>query len=99
MLLCSFMLVAGRYVLMVSLYNRLGGHSMRWSKLRGQQWGGATLPLFHEGNFHNVEMKVKFLCNVIPKSFHNNIKLYLVKQASVCFVYIYELQIYFSIWG
>ncbi|XP_076438172.1 uncharacterized protein LOC143277267 isoform X2 [Babylonia areolata] len=51
-------LPGGRYVLMVSLYNRLGGHVMRWSKLKGQQWGGATLPLFHEGNFHNVEMKM-----------------------------------------
>lgn len=51
-------LPAGRFVLIVSLYNRLGGHVMRWSRLRGQQWGGATLPLFHEGNFHNVEMKV-----------------------------------------
>ncbi|KAK7489378.1 hypothetical protein BaRGS_00019322 [Batillaria attramentaria] len=51
-------LPAGRFVLIVSLYNRLGGHVMRWSKLRGQQWGGATLPLYHEGNFHNVEMKV-----------------------------------------
>ncbi|PVD32684.1 hypothetical protein C0Q70_08129 [Pomacea canaliculata] len=60
-------LPAGRYVLMVSLYNRLGGHSMRWSKLRGQQWGGATLPLFHEGNFHNVEMKVEQnLFTVLP---------------------------------
>ena len=38
---------------------------MRWSSLRGQQWGGATLPLFHEGNFHNVELKVcvnEFVC-------------------------------------
>lgn len=51
-------LPAGRYVTVVSLYNRLGGHVMRWSKLKGQQWGGATLPMFHEGNFHNVEMKV-----------------------------------------
>ncbi|KAL8561388.1 hypothetical protein ACOMHN_063315 [Nucella lapillus] len=51
-------LPGGRYVLIVSLYNRMGGHGMRWSKLKGQQWGGATLPIFHEGNFHNVEMKM-----------------------------------------
>ena len=44
--------------MMVSLHSRLGGHAMRWSKLKGQQWGGATLPVFHEGNFSNVEMKV-----------------------------------------
>ena len=31
---------------------------MRWSKLKGQQWSGATLPIFHEGHFTNVEMQV-----------------------------------------
>ncbi|XP_072021333.1 uncharacterized protein [Amphiura filiformis] len=51
-------LPAGRYVLMVSLYDRLGGHILRWSHLRGQEWGGATLPLVHDGKFHNVEVKV-----------------------------------------
>lgn len=48
----------GRYVLMVSLYNRLGGHVMRWSNLKGQQWGGATLPMNHDGHFYNTEIKV-----------------------------------------
>lgn len=48
----------GRYVLMVSLYNRLGGHCLRWSKLRGQFWGGATLPVGHDGHFYSIEMKV-----------------------------------------
>ncbi|XP_035825164.1 uncharacterized protein LOC101851493 [Aplysia californica] len=58
---------AGRYVLMVSLYNRIGGHAMRWSKLKGQQWGCATLPLFHEGNFYNTEMKLdQSLFTVLP---------------------------------
>ncbi len=50
--------VGGRYVLMVSLYNRLGGHVLRWSKLKGQMWGAATLPINHDGQFYNVEMKV-----------------------------------------
>ncbi len=45
---------------MASLYDRLGGHVMKWSNLKGQQWGGATLPLFHEGEFYNIEVKVKF---------------------------------------
>ncbi|CAB3994118.1 partial [Paramuricea clavata] len=51
-------LPAGRYVLMASLYDRLGGHVMKWSNLKGQQWGGATLPLFHEGEFYNIEVKI-----------------------------------------
>ena len=55
-----FVFSAGRYVLMASLYDRLGGHVMKWSNLKGQQWGGATLPLFHEGEFYNIEMKVCF---------------------------------------
>nr|XP_002734565.1 PREDICTED: uncharacterized protein LOC100373469 [Saccoglossus kowalevskii] len=51
-------LPGGRYVLMVSLYDRLGGHILRWSRLKGQQWGGATLPLTHDGKFYNIEMKL-----------------------------------------
>ena len=31
---------------------------MKWSNLKGQQWGGATLPLQHDGEFFNIEMKV-----------------------------------------
>ena len=49
----------GRYILMTSLYNRLGGMVMRWSNLKGQQWGGTTLPLVHDGKFYNSEIKVK----------------------------------------
>lgn len=56
-----FLTLGGRYVLMVSLYNRLGGHNMRWSKLKGQTWGAATLPINHDGRYYNVEMKVSFV--------------------------------------
>ena len=56
-----FVFSAGRYVLMASLYDRLGGHVMKWSNLKGQQWGGATLPLFHEGEFYNIEVKVSLI--------------------------------------
>ncbi|KAK3743337.1 hypothetical protein QZH41_013912, partial [Actinostola sp. cb2023] len=51
-------LPCGRFVLMVSLYDRLGGHVLKWSKLKGQQWGGATLPLNHDGEFFNIEIKI-----------------------------------------
>ena len=53
-----FLPLAGRYVLMVSLYDCLGGHVLKWSNLKGQQWGGATLPLQHDGEFFNIEIKV-----------------------------------------
>ena len=43
---------------MVSLYSRLGGHIMKWSNLMGQKWGAATLPLLHDGEFYNTELKV-----------------------------------------
>jgi len=46
---------------MVSLYDRLGGHVLKWSNLKGQQWGGATLPLQHDGEFFNIEIKVGLL--------------------------------------
>ena len=57
---CKFVFVfaGGRYVVMVSLHNRLGGHVMRWSNLKGQYWGGASLPTTHDGNFYNTEIKV-----------------------------------------
>lgn len=46
---------------MVSLYDRLGGHVLKWSNLKGQQWGGATLPLQHDGEFFNIEIKASLL--------------------------------------
>ena len=49
---------------MVSLYNRLGGHNMRWSKLKGQTWGAATLPINHDGRYYNVEMKVNSVFHI-----------------------------------
>jgi len=51
-------LPASRYVLMATLYSRLGGHVMKWSNLKGQQWGGSTLPINHEGEFFNIELKI-----------------------------------------
>lgn len=37
----------GRYAIMVSLYDRLGGHPMQWSTLEGARWGAATIPVAH----------------------------------------------------
>ena len=37
---------------------------MRWSKLKGQTWGAATLPINHDGRYYNVEMKVSSVFNI-----------------------------------
>ena len=52
-------LPASRYILLVSLHDRLGGHVLRWSKLKGQQWGAATIPIHHQGRFYDREIKVR----------------------------------------
>lgn len=52
-------LPASRYILLVSLHDRLGGHVLRWSKLKGQQWGAATIPIHHQGRFYDQEIKVR----------------------------------------
>lgn len=51
--------VASRYVLLVSLYDRLGGHVLRWSKLKGHQWGTSTVPVDHQGHYYNTDIKVR----------------------------------------
>ncbi len=52
------LVLGSRYVLLVSLYDRLGGHVLRWSRLQGQQWAGSTLPVEHGGHYYNTEVKV-----------------------------------------
>ena len=52
-------LPASRYLLLVSLHDHLGGHVLHWSKLKGQEWGAATIPVEHKGNFYDTEMKVR----------------------------------------
>lgn len=49
---------AGKYVLVASLVDRLGGQSLRWSVLRGQEWHGATFPMDHDGRDTSVELEV-----------------------------------------
>ena len=48
----------GRYAIMVSLYDRLGGHPMQWSTLDGARWGAATIPVAHSGKYFNSELKI-----------------------------------------
>ncbi|EGD74627.1 hypothetical protein PTSG_05991 [Salpingoeca rosetta] len=49
---------SGRLVLSVSMYDRLGGHLMRWSRLPGQEWCGNTLPFKHDARFFSIETDV-----------------------------------------
>eukprot|EP00729_Bicosta_minor_P010846 gene10846-23864_t len=49
----------GKYVLTCSLYDRLGGNVMRWKRLRGQEWHGATMPMNHGGRWNNVKLEVE----------------------------------------
>ncbi|XP_074656241.1 uncharacterized protein LOC141909627 [Tubulanus polymorphus] len=51
-------LPGGRYVIVTSLYDRLGGHVLKWSNLKGQKWGGSTLPTNHDGHFYNTEIRI-----------------------------------------
>eukprot|EP00033_Pygsuia_biforma_P002828 GCRY01003122.1.p1 GENE.GCRY01003122.1~~GCRY01003122.1.p1 ORF type:complete len:961 (+),score=314.90 GCRY01003122.1:189-3071(+) len=51
-------LTAGKYVLMVSLYDRLGGGPLRWSRLRGQEWAGSTLPVAYDGSVRTLGLTI-----------------------------------------
>jgi hypothetical protein len=49
---------AGKYVMTVSLYDRLGGNVMRWKRLRGQEWHGTTMPVPHDGRAKSVQLEL-----------------------------------------
>eukprot|EP00002_Diphylleia_rotans_P009503 TRINITY_DN1981_c0_g1_i2.p1 TRINITY_DN1981_c0_g1~~TRINITY_DN1981_c0_g1_i2.p1 ORF type:complete len:724 (-),score=115.89 TRINITY_DN1981_c0_g1_i2:133-2304(-) len=48
----------GRYIVLVSLYDRLGGNPLRWSNIKGQDWFGNTTPITHGGLYDDIEMKI-----------------------------------------
>ncbi|MBN3321004.1 OFCC1 protein, partial [Atractosteus spatula] len=47
----------GRYALRISLYSRLGGQVLRWSKIRDHQWAATTSSVGHGGNFYDSELQ------------------------------------------
>jgi len=55
--------LAGRYVFLVTLYDRIGGQPLRWSK-RGIRGGvgvnqpSASQPVAHRGRFYDTQMDV-----------------------------------------
>lgn len=57
-LLCVYCDTGSCYVLLVSLYDRLGGSVLRWSRLTGQQWAASTLPMEHAGHYYSTHLEV-----------------------------------------
>ncbi|XP_069046981.1 uncharacterized protein ofcc1 [Lepisosteus oculatus] len=47
----------GRYALRISLYSRLGGQALRWSKIRDHQRAATTSSVGHGGNFYDSELQ------------------------------------------
>jgi hypothetical protein len=46
-----------RYVVLVTLRERLGGAQLRWSQLNGVKWSGSTpFPVRHDGRFHDTDL-------------------------------------------
>ena len=48
----------GKFVVTVSLYDRLGGSLLRWSRLKGQEWCATTLSFDHGGRFFDMVCEV-----------------------------------------
>eukprot|EP01028_Stygiella_incarcerata_P006001 TRINITY_DN24702_c1_g1_i1.p1 TRINITY_DN24702_c1_g1~~TRINITY_DN24702_c1_g1_i1.p1 ORF type:complete len:1211 (+),score=372.92 TRINITY_DN24702_c1_g1_i1:122-3754(+) len=47
----------GKYVMLVSLYDRLGGVPMKFSNLGGLRWKGASNSVMHDGRFFDVNLE------------------------------------------
>ncbi|XP_078254554.1 uncharacterized protein ofcc1 [Rhinoraja longicauda] len=63
----------GRYILKVSLLSQLGGFPLRWSNSQHQHWAEATSPVYHDGNFYNVEINFnQSIAVVLPST--NDVK-------------------------
>lgn len=46
----------GKYVMLVSIYDRLAGSVLRYSKLQGAKWAGATNSVHHGGQFFDSNL-------------------------------------------
>ncbi|XP_068092985.1 uncharacterized protein [Hyperolius riggenbachi] len=46
----------GQYVVKTSLLSRPGGHALQWSKVKEHLWAETTLPVYHNGQFFDVEI-------------------------------------------
>ncbi|XP_050954770.1 uncharacterized protein ofcc1 [Labeo rohita] len=59
----------GLYSLSVSLQTRLGGRTLRWSRMQEQQWVGRTEPVEHQGRYFDIELNInQSLYMVLPAS-------------------------------
>ncbi|KAM9308294.1 uncharacterized protein PAF06_012481 [Gastrophryne carolinensis] len=55
----------GQYVVKTSLLSRPGGNALQWSKIKNHLWAETTLPVYHKGNFFDVEMTVDHTVNTL----------------------------------
>lgn len=53
----------GQYVILVTLYDRLGGHPLKWSVIgehgAGKDRPGVTKPIRHRGCFYHTELNIE----------------------------------------
>ncbi|KAJ4462311.1 putative transmembrane protein [Paratrimastix pyriformis] len=47
----------GEYVLVVSMYDRLGGHIQRWLSATSRTWCGATIEVQHDARFDLIDLQ------------------------------------------
>eukprot|EP00771_Trimastix_marina_P000352 gnl/Trimastix_PCT/1372.p1 GENE.gnl/Trimastix_PCT/1372~~gnl/Trimastix_PCT/1372.p1 ORF type:complete len:1018 (+),score=358.49 gnl/Trimastix_PCT/1372:100-3153(+) len=48
----------GQYIVMGSMYNRLGGQCLPWSTMSAQRWCGSTIPIKHKGRHTDIDLSV-----------------------------------------
>lgn len=59
-------LLPGRYVMLVTLFDRLGGVPLKWSKLKDFNYFHRTRnPVRHNGRFHDIEISFKQRINKV----------------------------------
>ncbi|KAI2649175.1 hypothetical protein H4Q32_020396 [Labeo rohita] len=56
----------GLYSLSVSLQTRLGGRTLRWSRMQEQQWVGRTEPVEHQGRYFDIELNINQSLYMLP---------------------------------
>ncbi|XP_068092986.1 uncharacterized protein [Hyperolius riggenbachi] len=57
----------GQYVVKTSLLSRPGGHALQWSKVKEHLWAETTLPVYHNGQFFDVEITMNHTVHTIIK--------------------------------
>jgi hypothetical protein len=79
----------GRYVMLVTLHDRLGGSPLRWSRLHGIRWSGSTPhPQRHGGRFGDTDLSFAQKRNrvfvALPAEAHTRPSMCLVFELFLC---------------